>query len=55
MISKGYKLSEDKTVATQFHRKRGMQPEPSITLNNAQIKFKPCTKFLGLIFDEKIK
>ena len=54
MISKGYRLSDDKTVAVHFHRKRGMQTEPSITLNNKQVKFRPHTKFLGLVVDQKL-
>ena len=45
--SKGYTLSDDKTVAIHFHRKRGMQAEPNI-LNNKAIKFKPYAQFLGM-------
>ena len=54
MINKGYRSSDDKTVAIHFHRKRGMEPAPRMTLNNNQIKFKTFTKFLGLIFNQKL-
>ena len=47
----GFEFSNVKTVAVHFHRKRGLQQEPSLSLNGHIIIFKALTKFLGLIFD----
>ena len=46
-----FKFSINKTVAVQFHRKRGMQYEPNLLLYIQPIIFKESTRFLGLILD----
>jgi len=51
----GFRFSSSKTVAVQFHRKRGLQHEPTISLYNQPITFKTSTKFLGLIFDQRLR
>lgn len=50
----GFTLSAPKTVAVHFHRKRGLQPEPSLFLYNQPIKFDTTQKFLGMILDQKL-
>lgn len=51
----GFKISTQKTAAIQFHRGRGLQHEPTIHFNNAPIKFEEKYKFLGLIFDQRLR
>jgi hypothetical protein len=50
----GFKFSISKTNAINFHRKRGIPPEPSLTLYGQPIPFKPTEKFLGILFDTKM-
>ena len=50
----GFKISEEKTVAVHFHRKRGLQQEPHITIENTQIQFAPEAKFLGMVLDSRL-
>ena len=50
----GFRLSPEKTVAVHFHRKRGVQQEPQINLNNTAIKFQPKAKFLGMMLDQRL-
>ena len=52
--SHGFRLSQEKSVAIHFHNKRGMQQEPILHLSGNNIQFKTSTKFLGLIFDQKL-
>jgi len=49
----GFTISQPKTVALQFHQKRGIQPEPSLFLDGRPILFKAEARFLGLILDGK--
>ena len=50
----GFKISAEKTVAIQFHRKTGMQQEPQLRIGDSNIMFQPHAKFLGLIFDQRL-
>ena len=50
----GFKFSLAKTVCVNFHKKRGILAEPHLTLNSQKIKVVRETKFLGLIFDQKL-
>ena len=52
--STGFSFSSDKTMAVRFHRKRGIQPEPALTLNSNPIAVKNRAKYLGLTFDERL-
>ena len=51
----GFKLSTPKTVAVQFHRGRGIQREPIINLMGERIRFNTEHKFLGLIWDQRLR
>ena len=53
-FSRGFGISQEKTVAIHFHNKRGIQQEPLLLLSGNNIQFKPSTKFLGLVFDQKL-
>ena len=50
----GFTFSLAKTVCVHFHKKRGILADPNLTLNGKQIKVVRETKFLGLIFDQKL-
>ena len=50
----GFRFSTAKTVGVHFHRKRGVLPEPNLTLNGNKIRVVRETKFLGVIFDQKL-
>lgn len=50
----GFTINDLKTEAVLFNRKRG-HGEPNLTLNGRMITFKPHVKFLGMIFDKKLK
>ena len=52
--STGFSFSTEKTMAVRFHRKRGIQPEPDLTLNGSPIAIKNRAKYLGLTFDERL-
>ena len=47
----GFKFSKSKTVCMHFCQKRGLHPDPSLTLDGTPIPVVEQTKFLGLIFD----
>ena len=51
--NKGYKISQDKTVAIHYHNKRVAQADPVLLLDNKATRFKDHTRFLGLYFDKK--
>ena len=51
----GYRLSNDKTIAVHFHRRRGIEYEPSLLLNNQQVKFDTKAKFLGIYLDQRLR
>ena len=51
---KGFKFSPNKTVCVHFHNKRSILPEPDLFLNGNKIKVVRATKFLGVIFDQKL-
>ena len=53
-IENGFRFSPSKTVCVHFHRKRGTLPEPDFKLNRDKIKVVKETKFLGVIFDQKL-
>ena len=50
----GFKFSPSKSVCVHFHNKRGILAEPNLTLNGMQIRVVKETRFLGLIFDQKL-
>uniref|UniRef100_A0A2P2I6W7 RNA-directed DNA polymerase from mobile element jockey-like n=1 Tax=Hirondellea gigas TaxID=1518452 RepID=A0A2P2I6W7_9CRUS len=51
----GFAFSAAKTSAVHFRRKRSVQGQPSLYLNNEPINFKPTVKFLGMILDQRLK
>ena len=53
-IENGFKFSPSKTVCVHFHNKRSILPEPDLYLNGNRIKVVGETKFLGVIFDQKL-
>ena len=50
----GFKFSPSKTACVHFHNKRGILPEPSLILNGNKITVVKETRFLGVIFDQKL-
>ena len=53
-IENGFKFSKAKTVCVHFHKKRGTLPEPDLKLNGSKVNVVKETKFLGVIFDQKL-
>ena len=53
-IENGFRFSTAKTVCVHFHRKRGILPEANLTLNGNKIRVVRETKFLLVIFDQKL-
>ena len=49
----GFTISENKTIAVHFNRKR-RHAEPSLSLNNSNIHFLQAAKFLRLFLDQKL-
>jgi len=50
----GFKLSSSKTVCMHFCRIRNAHPNPELTLSGTLIPVVEQTKFLGVIFDNKL-
>ena len=50
----GFKFSPSKTACVHFHNKRGILPEPNLNLNGNKITVVKETRFLGVIFDQKL-
>ena len=50
----GFKFSKTKTVCMHFCNKRKLHPDPTLTIYNSQIPVVTQTKFLGVIFDNKL-
>ena len=50
----GFKISLEKTVAVHFHRKRGLQNEPELSIKDHLISFENKAKFLGMVFDQRL-
>ena len=50
----GFKFSLAKTVCVHFHNKRSILPEPILILNGKKITVVKETKFLGVLFDQKL-
>ena len=50
----GFKFSLAKTVCVHFHNKRSILPEPNLILNGKKITVVKETKFLGVLFDQKL-
>ena len=50
----GFKFSSSKTVCMHFCRLRSDHPNPELTLNGTFISVVEQTKFLGVIFDNKL-
>ena len=53
-IENGFKFSQSKTVCVHFHKKRGILDVPDLNLNGEKIKVVKETRFLGVIFDQKL-
>ena len=53
-IENGFKFSPTKTVCLHFHKKKGILPEPELILNGKKIQVVKETRFLGIIFDQKL-
>ena len=53
-VENGFKFSRSKTVCMHFCQLRTQHPEPVLTLAGEHIKVEKETKFLGLIFDNKL-
>ena len=50
----GFKFFPSKTACVHFHNKRGILPEPNLNLNGNKIVVVKETRFLGVIFDQKL-
>ncbi len=50
----GFRFSKTKTVCMHFCNKRSLHPDPELKINGTQIPVVEQTKFLGLIFDNKL-
>ena len=50
----GFRFSKTKTVCMHFCHKRKPHPEPKLTIGNSPIPVVKETKYLGLIFDNKL-
>jgi len=50
----GFKFTSSKTVCMHFCRLRSAHPNPELTLNGTLIPVVEQTKFLGVIFDNKL-
>ena len=50
----GFKFSITKTVCMHFCNYRQLHPNPTLTIYNTQIPVVSKTKFLGVIFDNKL-
>jgi len=50
----GFKFSSSKTVCMHFCRLRSAHPNPELTLNGTLIPVVEQTKFIGVIFDNKL-
>ena len=50
----GFAFSNNKTNCIHFCRKRGLHPEPELTLNGNSIPVTDQLKFLGIILDKKL-
>ena len=53
--SHGFKFSMHKTVVVHFHRKRGLQTEPTILLYNNPIRCEKTENYLGMVFDQRLR
>ena len=53
----GFKFASDKTETVVFHRQRGLHedPNPDLYLQGKRLKVVEEKKFLGVIFDQKLK
>ena len=51
----GFRFSTRKTVMVHFHRKRSLRREPSVMLYNTQLKCEKNVKYLGLVFDQRLR
>jgi len=50
----GFEFSSSKTVCMHFCRLRNVRPHPELTLNGTLIPVVEQTKFIGVIFDNKL-
>lgn len=53
-LENGFKFSKQKTVCLPFYYLRSNHPDPSLIIDNCQIKVVNETKFLGVLFDSKL-
>lgn len=52
---KGFRFSQTKTESVHFCRRRKPHNDPHLTIKGNSIECKPSKKFLGLIFDRKLR
>lgn len=52
--NRGFRFSPTKTVAVHFCRTRGIHPDPDLHLYGKRIPCREETRFLGLIFDNRL-
>ena len=50
----GFRFSSSKTTCMHFSRHRLFHPHPVLTLANQVLPFSESTRFLGMVFDEKL-
>lgn len=53
--NRGFRFSQQKSIAVHFHRKRGLQQEPSLFLYGEPVQFRDSIRYLGLIFDQRLR
>ena len=51
----GFKFSVNKTTMVHFNRKRGPQAEPCVTLYGNRINCRASAKYLGAVFDQRLR
>ena len=50
-----YRVSNDKSSAVYFHRKRGLEYQPMLQLNNKNIAYRKEVKFVGLYLEQRLR
>jgi len=51
---RGFRFSSSKTVAMHFCRIRGVHPDPDLYLENKRVSCVETTRYLGLVFDNRL-
>ena len=55
LLEHGFRISAEKTASVFFHRRRGVVRQPDLHINNTRITVSDTHKFLGIIFDQKLR